>query len=193
LLLTGKPTLLSIFLGLLTYTASSSVLPLLQPLKELFMTKAFDIFNQFATDPAKELEGVWIPLGPATRNLESGEPDPASVPRILVARSGNKKHGKLVSKLYEAAKSILEMKNDAADAKGEEITIDSMAKAIYLGWENLSFKGVAVANSADMTAEDRLAEAKRHLAVREYRKLVMGYSENFEKYKVVQDEEDAGN
>lgn len=147
--------------------------------------RAFDIFNQFATDPAKELEGVWVSLGPAD---EAGK-----APRILVARSGNRKHGRIVSKLYEANKTLLDTKDTAAEAKGEEITIEAMSKAIYLGWENLAFAGKAVANSADLTPEDRLAEAKRHLAVKDYRALVMRHSEDFTKFKQVQEEADAGN
>lgn len=155
------------------------------------MSAAFDIFNQYAADPSKELEGVWENLGPAI-NPDAPEGE-RKYPRILVARSGNKNHGRIVSKLYEANKATLDLKNDAADAKGEQITIESMAKAIYLGWENMAFKGAVIPDSATMTAEDRLAEAKRHLAIKDYRAAVMRVSENFEKFKAVQEQADAGN
>lgn len=142
-----------------------------------------DIFDQFATDPKLELEGKWIDIGPAERTLENGDPDPESVPKVLVARSGNKRHGRIVSKLYEANKSLLEQKGDAAEAKGEEITIEAMAKAVLLGWKNLSVKGEKLPD------EWTYANAKRLLAIKDFRALVQKKSESFEEYKLVQEEE----
>lgn len=142
-----------------------------------------DIFNQFAADPSKELDGIWVSLGG----------DDAKPARIKVARSGNKRHAKVITALYESNKSTLELKNDVADAKGEEITIEAMAKGILLGWEGLSFKGADNADSAVMTAEDRLVQAKQFLAVKDFRALVQKNSEDFQKFKAVADEEAAGN
>jgi hypothetical protein len=139
--------------------------------------KPFDIFNQFAADPSKELEGVWHRIG-------GGDDAPA---RILVARSGNKRHSKVITQLYEAAKSILDLKNETSEAKSEEITIESMAKGILLGWENLTFKGRALENGWN------LGDAKELLSVRDFRELVNKYAITFADYKAVQDEEDAGN
>ena len=146
-----------------------------------------DIFDAFATDPKLELEGVWHTLGAATRKLENGEPDPDSIPKILVARSGNKRHGRIVSKLYEANKTTLESKGDDADAKGEEITIEAMAKAVLLGWKNLSFQKEPLKDGWD------LVTAKRLLAVKDFRAVVQKKAESFDDYKVKQEEADAKN
>lgn len=144
-----------------------------------------DIFDQYAADPAKELEGVWDVLGT--------DPKTQKVARILVARSGNKRHGKVITQLYEANKSTLDLKNDDADAKGEEITIEAMAKGVFLGWEGLSFKKEPVPDSATLSAEERLKWAKKLLAVKDFRARVQRVAEDFQKYKAVQDEEAAGN
>lgn len=146
-----------------------------------------DIFAQFATDPKLELEGKWFDIGPAERMLPNGEPDPESVPKILVARSGNKRHSRIVSKLYEANKTTLELKNDAADAKGEEITIETMAKAILLGWKNVSIKDERFEDGWDYS------NAKRLLAIKDFRTLVTKKADSFEEYKVVQETEEAKN
>lgn len=149
------------------------------------MDKVFDIFDQFATNPALELDGVWVDIGPA--KIVDGEPVPDSAPAILVARSGNKRHGRIVSKLYEGSKTLLEGKDDAADAKGEEITIESMGKSILMGWRNIAFKGEVLKDGYD------LATAKRLLEVKDFRDLVMRHANNFTKYKIAQDKEDAKN
>lgn len=138
---------------------------------------SFDIFNQYAADPKKELDGVWIRLG--------GEDDAPA--RIKVARSGNKRHSRIITQLYESNKATLELKNDAADAKGEEITIDAMAKAILLDWENLSFKGKALENGW------RIEDAKLLLGVKDFREVVNKHATDFKKFQAVQDEADAGN
>jgi hypothetical protein len=147
-----------------------------------------DIFNQYATDPNKELDGVWTTVG-QTKDGKKSE--------VKVARSGNKRHGKIITALYESNKSTLELKTDAADAKGEEITIEAMAKGILLGWRNLSFKGEVLPNAGSegdtITPEERLVTAKKLLAVKEFRVQITKLSEDFTKYKIVQDEADAGN
>lgn len=139
-----------------------------------------DIFAQFATDPNLELDGVWVVIG--------GEEENGKCPRIKVARSGNKRHGRIVSKLYEAHKHTLELKNDVAEAKGEEITIDSMAQGILMGWENLSFQ-----SGTYLPDEWSLATAKQLLSVKDFRAMVMRHADNFEKFKVHQEGEDAKN
>jgi len=146
-----------------------------------------DIFAQFATDPKLELEGKWFDIGSAEGKLENGDPDPNTVPMILVARSGNKRHGRVVAKLYEANKSLLEQRGDAAEARGEEITIESMAKGVLLGWKNLSFKGEKLKDGWDYET------AKHLLAVKDFRKLVGTKSDSFEEYKLHQEEADAKN
>lgn len=141
------------------------------------MTAAFDIFNQYAADPNKELDGVWVRLG-----------GPNETPaRIKVARSGNKRHSRIITQLYEANKPTLDLKNDVADAKGEEITVEAMAKGVLLGWENVSFKGEAIKDGWDIDT------AKMLLGVKDFRELVNKHAMDFNKFKAVQDEADAGN
>lgn len=138
---------------------------------------AFDIFNQFATDPKAELEGVWHRIG-------GTDEAPA---RILVARSGNKRHSRIITQLYESNKATLELKNEAADAKSEEITIEAMSKGILLGWENLAFNGKVLENGWNID------DAKTLLAVKDFRELVHKHAMTFADYKAVQDKADAGN
>lgn len=147
----------------------------------------FDIFDQFATDPGKELEGVWVTIGRATRTID-GKPDPESVPQIKVARSGNKRHGRIVVQLYEANEQLLKQKNDEADARGEEITIETMAKGILLGWKNLSFRGIG--RVPDTWSYEM---AKKILSIKDFRELVNKHATNFELYKVVQEDAAAKN
>jgi hypothetical protein len=146
-----------------------------------------DIFDQYATDPKLELEGVWVPIGPATGVLENGDADPETAPQVKVARSGNKRHGRMVSALYEANKTTLEMKDDFADAKGDEITVDTMAKSILLGWKNLSFKKVKLEDGWNVK------DAKQMLAVKDFRDMVMKHASDFNKFKLKQEEVDAKN
>lgn len=143
-----------------------------------------DIFRQFAADPVKEVEGVWETLGTSPEGKAA---------RLLIARSGNKRHSKVVTQLYESNRSTLELKNEAADAKGEEITVDSMAKGVLLGWEGLEFDGDKLPDSATMTPEDRLVAARKLLGVKDFRALVQKKAEDFAKYKAYQDEAAAGN
>lgn len=150
------------------------------------LTRAFDIFNQFATDPGKELDGVWVPVGPATRTTD-GVPDPESIPQIKVARNGNKRHGRIVVQLYEANESLLKQKDEAGEARNEEITIETMAKGVLLGWKNLSFKGEVVPDTWSYET------AKKLLAVKDFRDLVTKHSTNFDLYKLVQEDAAAKN
>lgn len=144
-----------------------------------------DIFAKFATDPKLELEGTWVAIGTPTKTLENGDPDPESAPQILVARSGNKRHGRIVSKLYDANRTLLEGKDEAADAKGDEITIESMAKSILLDWKHLEFKGESLIYSYE--------NAKKLLSVKDFRDLVMKHATDFTKFKLMKDQEDAKN
>lgn len=145
----------------------------------------FDIFSQFATDPKLELEGRWTTIGPAATNHPDGTPDADTAPQVLVARSGNKRHGRIVSKLYDANRQLLDQKTDAANAKGEEITVESMAKAILLDWKNLAYQGEILPYSYE--------NAKKLLAVKDFRALINKHAEAFAEYKLDQEVEDEKN
>jgi len=146
-----------------------------------------DIFRVFATDPAKELEGVWFPIGPAEKTLPDGKPDPDSVPQLLIARNGNKKHSRIVTKMVEANKTTLEMKGDPSEERGVEITVEAMAESVLLGWKNIEFDGVKLPDTYSVET------ARKMLAVKEFRELVNRFASDYTKYRVHQDEADKGN
>jgi hypothetical protein len=153
----------------------------------------FDVFAQFAADPKLELEGTWVTIGPATRTKEDGTADEDSRPALLIARNMNRRHGRVISKLYEANKATLELKNDAADDKGEEITAEAAAKGVLLGWKNLSWKKEPLPDSDTMTPEDRLRKAVEMLSIKDFRILVLKHADDFKNFALVRDEADAGN
>lgn len=129
-----------------------------------------DVFAQFATDETKEADGVWVSLG--------REDDPKA-PAILVARSGNKKYTKLITRQVEKHQRALDLKNDAADDLSDQLMIEVMATTILLGWRNIEFKGQSLTYSID--------NAKMLLGVKDFRKLVARHSDDVESYRVAQE------
>ena len=122
-----------------------------------------DIFAQYATDDTAEKEGVWVPHGDA---------------KFLIARAGNRKYVKRLSEAYTENEVLLDIKNEAADALSDKIMIDVIANTILLGWENVSFN--------DTPLEYSEANAKTILAVKDFRKLVMKWSDDMARFKVKQ-------
>lgn len=161
------------------------------------MERVFDIFDKYATDPNKELEGVWRVIGPALRTKEDGSPDPDSAPALKVARQGNKRHGRIITQLWESNEDVLKAKDDAAEARGEEVTVEAMSKGILLGWKNITFKGVAYPDAgteaSTLTPEERLKLAKELLMVKDFREAVTRLSNERESYLIKQAKADAGN
>lgn len=125
-----------------------------------------DVFAQYATDESKEAEGVWVTLG--------REDDPKA-PAILVARSGNKKYTKMITREVEKNQRALDLKNDAADELSDQLMISVMANTVLLGWKNLEFKGAPLAYSVE--------NAKVLLGVKDFRKLVARHSDDIELYR----------
>lgn len=127
---------------------------------------SFDVFQELATDSNLEENGAVFPLGGGAT--------------VLVARSDNKAYGKALTKAMEKYKSQLDMEDDAADALSEQIMIDVIARTILLGWSNLSFKGEPLDYS--------VANAKKLLSVKEFRRRVMAFSNTFEAYKLKEEQ-----
>lgn len=121
-----------------------------------------DIFKSFATDSKLEQEGTWIPLGGKAR--------------ILVARAGNKKYGRLLSAAVEKNQIALDLKTDESDELSDKIMIDVLANSILLGWEELSFDGEAMPYSIE--------NAVKMLGVKDFRLAVSNYSKNIDNYRV---------
>lgn len=130
-----------------------------------------DFFKQFASDEKMEIEGRWVEHDTETS--------------FLVARSGNKHFNRLFSKLYQKNKVVLESKGDAAEAKSDEIMVETFAKTILLGW-----KGKVEFNGQDLPYN--VENAKKLLALKDFRRLIGAYADDFDAFKAVQDA-DQGN
>ena len=128
---------------------------------------ALDIFAQFATDETLEENGTWFPIGGGAR--------------VLVARSGNRKYAKLLTKEVERNKKALDLNDDAADKLSEEIMISVLAETILLGWEDISFKGEVL--------EYNVANAKKLLALKDFRKAIAQFADDVSAFKFKETEE----
>jgi len=122
---------------------------------------SLDVFAQFATDETLEENGTWFPIGGGAR--------------VLVARSGNRKYAKMLTKEVERNKPALDLSDDAADKLSEEIMIGVLAETILLGWEGVSFKGKPL--------EYSVANAKMLLALRDFRKTVAQFADDMSAFK----------
>ena len=120
-----------------------------------------DIFAAFATDEKLEAEGKWFPLSKDAK--------------VLVARSGNQRY---VTALRDKAKEAqLDLASgEEADQLAEEILIDVMAETVLLGWKGITDKGAEVPYS--------VAQAKAYLKIKDFRRKVQGFSENFEAFRL---------
>lgn len=135
-------------------------------------SQAIDLFAEFATNTATEEAGAWVPY---RGDIE-----------FLIARSNNPTYARKLTKLFDRNRQILNTKGLAAEAKAEEITIEVMAESLLLGWRgNFVWKGQPMAYSK--------ANAKELLAVKDFRRWVQEKADDFERFKLVQDESDAGN
>jgi hypothetical protein len=131
-----------------------------------------DIFSTFAVDEKAEQEGRWVEYGNGVS--------------FLVARSGNPKYSRLLASMYKRNKVALEAKGEAAEALNESLMGEVMAKTILLGWKgNVALKGVKLEYSVE--------NAKRLLAVKDFRRYISSVSEDFESFKAEQEAEDAKN
>jgi hypothetical protein len=128
---------------------------------------SLDIFAQFATDETLEENGTWFDIGGGAR--------------ILVARSGNRKYGKLLTKEVEKARKVLDVNDDVADKKSEEIMINVIAESILLGWEGVSFKGKELPYTP--------ANARMLLALKDFRKLVGTNADDMSAFKFKEEAE----
>lgn len=121
-----------------------------------------DIFAAYATDEKAEVEGQWFPIGKDAR--------------LLVARAGNPSYTSALRKALEKNQIDLEGGGPDADALAENLMVDVMAGTILLGWEGLSFKGQEVKHSTEM--------AKTMLRIKDFRKKVSAFSDNFEAFRL---------
>lgn len=111
--------------------------------------------------------------------------------KFLVARAGNTAYGELLQKLYKKNRAALEVKGDKeakkkADALSDSIMIEVMAATILKGWE-----GEVKLNGDSLTYS--VENAKKLLALKEFRREIGRLSEDFSFYKAKQDAEDEKN
>lgn len=127
-----------------------------------------DIFREYATDDKKENEGIWKDIGDAS---------------FLVARAGNRAYAALLTSRVEESQRVLDSKTDAGKALSEAIMLEVSAKTVLLGWKGaVKFKGADLPYSFE--------NAKTLLSIKDFRKLVGQWSDDFNAYRV-EDEEAA--
>lgn len=120
-----------------------------------------DIFSSYATDATLENEGKWFPL--------------SKTAKVKVARAGNEAYTDLLrAKLKEA--SLDGMPEKEANAVAEDILIDVMAETVLLGWTGVKAK--------DQDVPYSVAKAREYLKIKDFRKKIAGFSENFEAFRL---------
>ncbi len=129
-----------------------------------------DIFKTFATDTAKETDGIWVDIGDA---------------QFLVARAGNQKYAKKLSKLFERNQKLLERKDAAADKLSEKLMVEVLAETILLDWKNVQYEDKDLAYSRE--------SAEMLLNIKDFRKQIMQLSDDFNAYKMVQEDDQEKN
>lgn len=120
-----------------------------------------DVFNTYATNPKKEVEGVWR--------------DAPGSGRVLVGRSGNRNYSRLLAALYERNQRELDAKTPEAEDLSDQIMIEVMAETVLLGWEGITFKGRAMTYSKE--------NAKLLLGVKDFRLFIVRLSNEIDGYR----------
>jgi hypothetical protein len=107
---------------------------------------ALDLFETFATDETKEIEGVEVPLGKGAF--------------ITVARQGNPEYSRLILAEYEKHSDELDtLSPKEVAALDAEIMSRVMSESILLGFRGLTFQGKEVKYSKK-AAYEKLLELK---------------------------------
>lgn len=81
-----------------------------------------DIRKKFGTDPAKELEGIWVAWDDETS--------------FLIARWGNANHKKVMEQLTKPYRTQLRH-GQIAEKAANEIMFGSMAQGVLLDWKGV--------------------------------------------------------
>jgi len=135
-----------------------------------------DIFAQYATDETLENNGTWFEIGSGSS--------------ILVARAGNRAYSKFLSKEVERNRKVLDLNDDASDAKSDEIMIDVMAETILLGWKTkVGDEEKAVVNFKKAELPYSKENAKKLLVLKDFRKLVAEKAGDTDSFRLKLEEE----
>jgi hypothetical protein len=125
--------------------------------------KQIDFFAAFATDLNLEVKGALAKIHGIN---------------FYVARMGNKEYGKLLKELVEKNQTVLDQKDDEADAKSDEIMVEVFARTILTGWDGeVPFNGGTLPHSIE--------NAKTLLAMKDFRSHIARLSDERERYAVV--------
>jgi hypothetical protein len=117
----------------------------------------FDIFENFATDEKKEVEGVKMPL-----TKDAG---------LIVARMNNERYLSRFAEEYEKHKDILDRENEEARELDRQITLQIYAETILVGfYGDLAFKGKPL-------GEYTVEKAKQLLEVKDLRLKVIEFAQ----------------
>ena len=124
-------------------------------------------FEDFMTDEALEVEGVWRPFGNGAR--------------IKLARWENANHERLTRKKAMAEKEVLQGEDDLSAETVKRINIEVMAHTIIMGWEGIKLKGETLPFS--------IPNALMLLQNKTFREKIKGMCDNIDNYKakVVED------
>lgn len=119
-----------------------------------------DIIATFTTDEKLEAEGKWFPL--------------SKTAKVLVARSGNDKYMSVLRQKMKEAQIDLSA-GEEAEKLAEDVLIDVMAETLLLGWEGITHDGKPVPYSRE--------QARTYLRIKDFRKKIAGFSDNFEAFR----------
>lgn len=137
---------------------------------------SLDLFAQFATDETLENNGTWREIGGGVE--------------LLIARTGNRRYAKLLTKLVEQHRKVLDMNNDFADKKSDEIMLDVMANYLLLDWRTkegdayqpwVMFKKKQLPYSVE--------NAKKLLGMADFRRLVAKFADEADAFRLKEEEE----
>lgn len=124
-----------------------------------------DVFEKFATDEQKELQGVEVPLGNGAK--------------IRVARSDNANYTKALFAAYEEHEVDLSAEGPEADKLDTEILARVMAKHVLVGFSGISYKGEELPYSEE--------NAYKLLLIKDFRKTVLRHAAKRENFLSVAD------
>ncbi len=128
---------------------------------------ALDIFAKYATDESLENNGTWHEIGGGAK--------------LLIGRQGNKQYTKTLAKLVERDRKVLDMNDDAANARSDEIMTEVLAVSVLLGWEGIEYKGKPLPYSVE--------NAKMLLRHKDFRRDVVALSENIDHFRAKEEVE----
>lgn len=134
-----------------------------------------DIFDTYAVDEDKELNGAWVPLGDA---------------KLLVARMGNRAYTTMIGAEVDRNEMVLNKRDTDEDTrKAEQLDAEIMGKVltstILLGWEGVTYKGKPL----DYSKEN----AQAMLAHRDFRIKVIQLSNDVTVFKAKREAEEEKN